>query len=102
MVVSFTHTDEVDWILPEVPPTDKKVEITMVSIVGVRGGKLTHENVYWDQASVLLQVGLLNPENVPEDMKAEGTLRLPVVGAEAARQILDPRKSRYNALLPLD
>lgn len=102
MVVSFTHTDEVDWILPDVPPTDKKVEIAMVSIVGVRGGKMTHEHLYWDQASVLLQVGLLDPENVSEDMKAEGLLRLPVVGVEAARQILDPQKSRYNALLPKD
>jgi len=102
VVVSFTHTDEVDWILPDVPPTDKKVEIAMVSIVGVRGGKLTHEHVYWDQASVLLQVGLLDPENVPEDMKEEGLLKLPVVGAEAARQIVDPQKRRYNALLPPD
>ncbi|KAF2807586.1 NTF2-like protein [Mytilinidion resinicola] len=101
MVVSFTHTNEVDWILPDVPPTNKKVEIAMVSIVGVRGGKLTHEHVYWDQASVLLQVGLLDPENVPEDLKEEGLKRLPVAGAWQARQILDPQKSRYNAFLPL-
>ena len=99
MVVSFTHTDEVDWILPGVPPTDKKVEIAMVSIVGVRGGKLTHEHVYWDQASVLVQVGLLDPKIMPGARHTQGLANLPVVGAESARQILDVKKERYNKLL---
>ncbi|KAF2495291.1 hypothetical protein BU16DRAFT_561577 [Lophium mytilinum] len=101
MVVSFTHTAEIDWLLPNVPPTNKKVEIPIVSIVGVRGGKLTQEHVYWDQASVLLQIGLLDPENVPKDMKEEGLQRLPISGALQARQVLDPQKSRYHAFPPL-
>lgn len=99
MVVSFTHTDEIDWILPGVPPTDKKVEIAMVSIVGVRGGKLTHEHVYWDQASVLVQVGLLDPKIMPGARNTQGLANLPVVGVESARQILDVKKERYNKLL---
>lgn len=99
MVVSFTHTDEIDWILPDVPPTGKPVEIAMVSIVGVRGEKLTHEHVYWDQASVLVQVGLLDPNNAPNSMRAKGLKKLPVVGVESARQVLDVKKDRYNGLL---
>jgi carboxymethylenebutenolidase len=99
MVVSFTHSDEVDWILPGVPPTDKFVEIAMVSIVAVRGGKLVSEHIYWDQASVLMQIGLLNPQVVPRNMKNKGLKRLPVIGAEAAKQLVDPSQERYNKLL---
>ncbi|KAF2703151.1 hypothetical protein K504DRAFT_393201 [Pleomassaria siparia CBS 279.74] len=101
MVVSFTHSDEVDWILPGVPPTNKRVEIPMVSIVAVRGGKLVSEHMYWDQASVLVQVGLLDPKLIPKKLKNEGLKRLPAVGAEAARQILEPRQERYNELLEI-
>ena len=99
MFVSFTHSDEVDWILPGVPPTNKRVEIAVVSIVVVRGGKLVSEHMYWDQASVLVQVGLLDPKVVPKKLKNEGLKRLPVAGAEAARQLLTPRQERYNDLL---
>jgi carboxymethylenebutenolidase len=99
MVVSFTHSDEVDWILPGVPPTDKFVEIPMVSIVTVRGGKLVSEHMYWDQASVLMQVGLLDPKMVPKAFKNKGLRRLPVTGADAARQLVEPRQERYNKLL---
>jgi len=99
MVVSFTHSDEIDWILPGVPPTGKRVEVAMVSIVAVRGGKLVSEHMYWDQASVLVQVGLLNPKVVPRSMRSKGLKRLPAVGVEAARQVLEPKQERYNALL---
>ena len=99
MVISFTHTDEVDWILPGVPPTDKFVEIPMVSIVVVRGGKLVSEHMYWDQASVLVQVGLLDPKVVPKKMRSNGLKRLPAVGAEGAKQLVDPKQERYNGLL---
>ncbi|KAF2005786.1 hypothetical protein P154DRAFT_285245 [Amniculicola lignicola CBS 123094] len=99
MVVSFTHTDEVDWILPGVMPTDKYVEIPVVSIVAVRGGKLVSEHMYWDQASVLVQVGLLDPKMVPKKFKNEGLKRLPVTGREAARQLVEPSQQRYNGLL---
>ncbi|KAF2274774.1 NTF2-like protein [Westerdykella ornata] len=99
MIISFTHTDDMDWILPGVPPTDKYVEIGVVSIVAVRGGKLVSEHMYWDQASVLMQVGLLDPKAVPKKMKDEGLKRLPVVGAEATKQLVEPRHGAYNGLL---
>lgn len=99
MVVSFTHTDEMDWILPGVPPTDKHVTIAVVSIVGVKGGKLASEHMYWDQASVLVQVGLLDADVVPMKMKSQGLKKLPVVGAEGAKQVADMRPERYNGLL---
>ncbi|KAL5422793.1 hypothetical protein PMIN04_004408 [Paraphaeosphaeria minitans] len=99
MVVSFTHSDDVDWILPGVPPTNKFVEVAVVSIVAVRGGKLVSEHMYWDQASVLVQVGLLDASVVPNKLKSQGLKKMPVVGAEGAEQILDVKPERYNKLL---
>ena len=79
LVIRFTHTTVIDWMLPKLSPTGKKVEIAVVVIVGVKDEKISHEHIYWDQASVLMQIGLLNPED------------LPVVGAESARKVLDPK-----------
>jgi carboxymethylenebutenolidase len=79
MIFRFTHTLEMEWMLPGVAPTGKRVEIGLVVIVHFRDGKLAHEHIYWDQASVLVQLGLLRPEG------------LPVAGAEAARKITDQR-----------
>lgn len=87
LYVSFEHTHEVPWMLPGVPPTQRRVEIIMVSIVSLRAGRLYSEHTYWDQASVLVQVGLLDPKLVPST--AHGVDRLPVVGREAARRILN-------------
>ncbi|HMH02783.1 MAG TPA: ester cyclase [Candidatus Udaeobacter sp.] len=78
MVFKFTHTISMDWILPGVAPTGKRVEVPLVAIVRFRDGKLAHEHIYWDQASVLVQVGLIDPAN------------LPVTGIESARKVLDP------------
>ncbi|WP_414572670.1 ester cyclase [Nostoc sp. CCY 9925] len=78
MVAKFTHTVWMEWILPGVAPTGKRVEVPVVAIVQFRDGKLAHEHIYWDQASVLVQVGLLDP----------GTL--PVVGVDSARKAIDP------------
>src|SRR6266436_2353517 len=78
MVFKFTHTIRMDWILPGIPPTGKRVEVPLVAIVRFRDGKLAHEHIYWDQASVLVQLGLLDA----------GVL--PVVGIESARKALDP------------
>ncbi|KAI0451383.1 hypothetical protein F5B21DRAFT_528051 [Xylaria acuta] len=86
--LSFKHTQEMPWMLPGVPPTNRRVEIAVVSIVTLRGGKLYHEHVYWDQASVLAQVGLLDPKVVPEKARAKGVRKLPVVGREAARRLV--------------
>ena len=78
MVFKFTHTIPMDWMLPGVPPTGRRVEIPLVAIVHFRDGKLAHEHIYWDQASVLVQLGLLDAS------------RLPVAGVETARKVLDP------------
>jgi len=78
MVIRFTHSIAMDWLLPGVPPTGKRVELPLVAIVQFRDGKVAHEHIYWDQATVLVQVGLLD---------AAG---LPVAGAESARKVLDP------------
>ena len=77
MVFCFTHDREVDWMLPGVPPTGKRVEIPVVAIINFRGDKLYHEHIYWDQASVLVQIGLLDPKG------------LPVAGIETTRKLLD-------------
>jgi carboxymethylenebutenolidase len=78
MVISFTHTTVIDWMLPGVSPTGKPVEAAFAVVVGVKDGKVSHEHIYWDQASVLVQIGLLDPKG------------LPVVGAEGARKVLNP------------
>jgi carboxymethylenebutenolidase len=78
MVATFTHTIQMDWMLPGIAPTGKRVEVPVVAIIRFRDGKLAHEHIYWDQASVLVQVGLLDP----------GTL--PVVGVDSARKVIDP------------
>jgi hypothetical protein len=100
MLITFRHSQEMPWILPGVPPTNKPVEIGLVSIVGVRGGKLVHEHIYWDQASVLMQIGALDPKNVPQALKSKGCKRLPIVGAEAAQKIGDARSVPSNGLIP--
>ena len=57
--LTFTHSKQMDWFLPNVPPTNKKVDIDFVVVVQFRGDKLACERIYWDQATVLRQVGLL-------------------------------------------
>jgi carboxymethylenebutenolidase len=78
MIFKFTHTIPMDWMLPGIPPTGKRVEVPLVAIVRFRNGKLAHEHIYWDQASVLVQIGLLDPD------------KLPIVGVESAKKVLDP------------
>ena len=75
MIFSFTHSQEMPWMLPGVSPTHRRVEVALVAIVRFRDGKLAHEHIYWDQASVLKQIGLLADTS------------LPVCGAEAARKV---------------
>jgi carboxymethylenebutenolidase len=75
MIFSFTHRQEMPWMLPGIAPTNRRVEVPLVAIVHFRDDKLAHEHIYWDQASVLKQIGLL------EDPK------LPVFGAETAHKV---------------
>lgn len=99
LYIQFKHTVQMPWILPGIPPTNEKVEIILVSIVGMRGGKVWHERLYWDQASVLFQVGLLDPEELPEHLKKEGLEMLPVAGSEAARKIMDIECEEGNDMI---
>jgi carboxymethylenebutenolidase len=78
MVFKFTHSIRMDWMLPGIAPTGRRVEVPLVAIVRFRDGKLAHEHIYWDQASVLVQIRLLDAS------------KLPVAGVESARKVLDP------------
>jgi SnoaL-like domain len=106
MFCTFTHSREIIWMLPGIPPTDKKVEIVVVGVICIRGGKLYHEHIHWDQASVLVQIGLLDPNLIPktfttaEKGKEKEVKRLPVVGAEGARKVADEEDGKSNELLP--
>ncbi|HKS89685.1 MAG TPA: nuclear transport factor 2 family protein [Stellaceae bacterium] len=86
LVLKFTHTIEIDWMLPGIAPTGRRVEVPLVAIVRFRDGKVAHEHIYWDQASVLVQLGLID---------AAG---LPVAGADSAAKALDPSRPA-NALI---
>jgi carboxymethylenebutenolidase len=80
MVFEFTHTIKMDWMLPGVAPTGKRVMVPLVVVINFRGDKLAHEHIYWDQAAVLAQLGLIDPA------------QLPVAGAESAEKVLDPSR----------
>lgn len=78
IIFQFTHDIEMDWMLPGVVPTGRRVEVPLVVVVQLAGDDIVCERIYWDQASVLVQVGLLD------------AARLPVVGVESARKVMDP------------
>lgn len=86
-VFRCTHTVRMDWLLPGVPPTGRRLELVTVVIVTFEEGRIHHEHIHWDQASALVQLGLLDPAN------------LPVAGAEAARKALDPAAVPSNLLM---
>ena len=65
MIFSFTHTREIDWMLPGLAPTGKFVEVPLVAVIHFRGGKLKSEHIYWDQASVLAQIGVIDTKGLP-------------------------------------
>jgi carboxymethylenebutenolidase len=87
MIVKFTHTTRMDWMLPGIAPTGRRVEIPVVAVIRFRDGKLAHEHIYWDQASVLVQLGLLDP------------VGLPVAGAETAHKAQFPANVPSNCLI---
>ncbi|HEU0075547.1 MAG TPA: ester cyclase [Dehalococcoidia bacterium] len=87
LVHTFTHDIEMPWILPGVAPTGRKVEVAIVAVVEFEGDKIAGERIYWDQASVLAQVGVLD------------ATFLPVTGAEAARKAMDPASEPSNELI---
>ncbi len=78
----FTHETQWDSLLPGIPPTGKRVELPTVVVMKFENGKIAHEHIWWDQASLLVQVGLLDPRN------------LPVAGVEQARKLLRVARTR--------
>jgi carboxymethylenebutenolidase len=87
LIHKFTHTIEMPWILPGVPPTGKRVEVAVIVVVQFKDGKIAGERIYWDQASVLVQIGLIDPEKIP------------VTGVEASRKVIDPTQEPSNRLI---
>jgi carboxymethylenebutenolidase len=83
----FTHDVEIDWMLPGIKPTGKYVEVPLVAIINFRGDKLYHEHIYWDQASVLAQIGVIDPKG------------LPIAGREQAKKLVDTGRPS-NTLMP--
>src|SRR3981081_2539020 len=77
MVAKFTHTCVIDYLQPGIPPARQPVEIRVGVVAQFRDGKLASEHIYWDQASVLVQIGKLDPAG------------LPIAGVEIARKVLD-------------
>lgn len=75
LIISFTHDREVKFMLPGVPPSGKYVEVPHVVVMKFKGNKIVHEHIYWDQASVLAQLGILDPK------------KLPIVGLEQSRKL---------------
>jgi carboxymethylenebutenolidase len=84
LVLSFTHDREIDFMLPRVPPTGRYVELPHVVVMKFKDGKISHEHIYWDQASVLVQIGLLNPK------------LLPMTGQEQAKRLLELSQQADN------
>ncbi len=87
LIHKFTHTIEMPWILPGIKPTGRRVEVAVVVVVLFEDGKIAGERIYWDQASVLAQVGLIDLET------------LPVSGIEASRKVIDPSCEPSNCLI---
>jgi len=87
MIFAFTHTQTMDWMLPGIPPTGRRVEIPLVAIIGFREDKVAYERIYWDQASVLVQLGRLDPKG------------LPVAGVETARKVQDDRRPSNTLMM---
>src|SRR3979411_1946215 len=88
MGARVTPCRTVDYFLPGVAPTHRKIEVPFVVIAHFRDGKLAHEHIYWDQASVLVQVGLLAVQSLPS------------AGAEVAQKVLDPKTAEQCAYVP--
>ncbi|KAL5346835.1 hypothetical protein ACLOAV_007978 [Pseudogymnoascus australis] len=102
MLISFTHIQDIPWLLPGVPPTGKYIEVVLISVVKITGGKLESERLHWDQASVLVQAGLLDARLGAVGLGEGGLTRLPIVGAEAPRIALEGNDGSVtlNELIP--
>ncbi|KAJ6189913.1 hypothetical protein N7519_004821 [Penicillium mononematosum] len=103
----FTHVKEIDWMIPGIPPTGNHVRVPFTSVVNIRGDRLFHEHIAWDQATVLVQLGLL-PEYLPfpyalpdGSVPAHGKrfeYRVPAAGAESAAKLQNEHEVPSNQM----
>ncbi|KAF7354940.1 hypothetical protein MSAN_01408900 [Mycena sanguinolenta] len=94
-IFNATHDKQIDWLLPGVPPTGKKLAVPMLGVINIRGDRLYHEHIWWDQGTALMQAGII-PTHVPLDGKI---LRLPIAGVESATLLIDERAVPPNEML---
>ncbi|KAM0234975.1 hypothetical protein ACHAP5_009879 [Fusarium lateritium] len=104
----FTHDREIDWLLPGIPPTFQKAELPFTAVVNIRGDRLYHEHIAWDQGTALRQLGLMPdylpfPYPVPNaggNPGAKYEYRVPVIGIETAAKMRDrnavPSNEMFN------
>jgi carboxymethylenebutenolidase len=83
LVIKFTHDTEIEYLLPGIAPTGRYVEVPHVVVMKFKNNKISHEHIYWDQASVLAQIGILKPEN------------LPITGIEQTKKLVELSNSSY-------
>ena len=80
MILKFTHDIPIEYMLPGIPPTGRHVELAHVVVMKFKNNKIAHEHIYWDQGSLLAQIGLLDAK------------LLPVVGLKQARKLIELSK----------
>jgi carboxymethylenebutenolidase len=86
LLMSFTHDRVIDIMLPGIEPTGRRLSVPVVVVVGFEDGKVHHEHIYWDQATVLVQAGLLDPSG------------LPVIGAVQGEALVDQTRPKNEVL----
>ncbi|KAH7869011.1 uncharacterized protein C8R40DRAFT_790954 [Lentinula edodes] len=101
-IFKLTHDRVVDWLLPGVPPTGKLLEIPMMGVINIRGDRLYHEHIWWDQATALFQAGILASHVPYPTTEGQKMLRLPVSGAESARMLINEMDGKSNVMLGSD
>ena len=65
VVMTFTHDRVMPWILDGIAPTGREVQIPQLAVVGFLDDKVSFEHIWWDQASVLAQIGLIDVGGLP-------------------------------------
>ena len=81
LIIRFTHKIEIPAMIPGIPPTGKYVELPIVVVMKFKGNKIAHEHIYWDQASLLKQIGLLDYTT------NNNNNQLPIIGIEQSKKL---------------
>lgn len=106
-IFKFKHDSVIDWLIPGVPPTQKRIEVPFTAVVNIRGDRLYHEHIAWDQSSVLRQLGVLpevlpwpyaHPEGKTAAPGKKWGLKLPVAGVATAEKMRDKNAVASNGL----